>query len=165
MRSDFIKKARLLEVQLNFSDLSNFSCTFGDLLSAKDQGDIHADLLSQAVSAGKAVASGSSYWQKGYDVATAIEAKIRQGLIDATTSIKSNSAGQDISWDNYGIHLRKVVDGVLDKHEGWITNNKFLLIGITEENNEKRQSTENIHRWRLLRQPEGGKPGRLGSGA
>lgn len=126
MRSDFIKKARLLEVQLNFSDLSNFSCTFGDLLSAKDQGDIHADLLSQAVSAGKTVASGSSYWQKGYDVATAIEEKIRQGLIDATTSIKSNSAGQDISWDNYGIHLRKVVDGVLDKHEGWITNNKFL---------------------------------------
>lgn len=126
MRSDFIKKARLLEVQLNFSDLSNFSCTFGDLLSAKDQGDIHADLLSQAVSAGKTVASGSSYWQKGYDVATAIESKIKQGLIDATTSIKSNSAGQDISWDNYGIHLRKVVDGVLDKHEGWITNNKFL---------------------------------------
>lgn len=126
MRSDFIKKARLLEVQLNFSDLSNFSCTFGDLLSAKDQGDIHADLLSQAVSAGKTVASLSSYWQKGYDVATAIESKIKQGLIDATTSIKSNSAGQDISWDNYGIHLRKVVDGVLDKHEGWITNNKFL---------------------------------------
>ncbi|MDD6827997.1 MAG: hypothetical protein PUE12_18165 [Oscillospiraceae bacterium] len=126
MRQDFIKKARLLEVQLNFSDLSNFSCTFGDLLSAKDQGDIHADLLAQAVSAGKAVASGSSYWQKGYDVATAIDEKIRRGLIDATTSIKSNSAGQDISWDNYGIHLRKVIDGVLDKHEGWITNNKFL---------------------------------------
>lgn len=126
MRADFIKKARLLEVQLNFADLSNFSCTFGDLLSAKDQGDIHADLLAQAVSAGKAVASGSSYWQKGYDVATAIDEKIRRGLIDATTSIKSNSAGQDVSWDNYGIHLRKVVDGVLDKHEGWITNNKFL---------------------------------------
>ena len=126
MRSDFIKKARLLEVQLNFSDLSNFSCTFGDLLSAKDQGDIHADLLAQAVSAGKAVASGSSYWQKGYDVATAIDEKIRRGLIDATTSIKSNSAGQDVSWDNYGIHLRKFVDGKLDKHEGWITNNKFL---------------------------------------
>lgn len=126
MRSDFIKKARLLEVQLNFSDLSNFSCTFGDLLSAKDQGDIHADLLAQAVSAGKAVASGSSYWQKGYDVATAIDERIRNGLIDATTSIKSNSAGQSVSWDNYGIHLRKVVDGVLDKHEGWITNNKFL---------------------------------------
>lgn len=126
MRDDFIKKARLLEVQLNFSDLSNFSCTFGDLLSAKDQGDIHADLLSQAVSAGKAVASGSSYWQKGYDVATAIDERIRNGLIDATTSIKSNSAGQSVSWDNYGIHLRKVVDGVLDNHEGWITNNKFL---------------------------------------
>jgi hypothetical protein len=126
LRDNFIKKARLLEVQLNFSDLSNFSCTFGDLLSAKDQGDIHADLLSQAVSAGKAVASGSSYWQKGYDVATAIDERIRNGLIDATTSIKSNSAGQSVSWDNYGIHLRKVVDGVLDNHEGWITNNKFL---------------------------------------
>lgn len=126
MRDDLIKKSRLLEVQLNFSDLSNLSCTFGDLLSAKDQGDIHADLLSQAVSAGKAVASGSSYWQKGYDVATAIDERIRNGLIDATTSIKSNSAGQSVSWDNYGIHLRKVVNGVLDNHEGWITNNKFL---------------------------------------
>ena len=126
IRPDFLKKARLLEIQLNFEDLSNFSCTFGDLLSAKDQGDLHADLLAQAVSAGKTVASGSSYWQKGYDVATAIDEKIRQGLIDATTSIKSNSAGQDVSWDNYGIHLRKMVNGVLDKHEGWITNNKFL---------------------------------------
>ncbi len=126
IRDDYIKKARLLEVQLNFDDLSSLSCTFGDLLSAKDQGDLHADLLAQAVSAGKAVASGSSYWQKGYDVATAIEDKIRQGLIDATTSIKSNSAGQNVSWDNYGIHLRKIVDGILDNHEGWITNNKFL---------------------------------------
>lgn len=126
IRPDFLRKVRLLEIQLNFEDLSNFSCTFGDLLSAKDQGDLHADLLSQAVSAGKTVASGSSYWQKGYDVATAIDEKIRQGLIDATTSIKSNSAGQDVSWDNYGIHLRKMVNGVLDKHEGWITNNKFL---------------------------------------
>ena len=126
IRPDFLRKARLLEIQLNFEDLSNFSCTFGDLLSAKDQGDLHADLLAQAVSAGKTVASGSSYWQKGYDVATAIDEKIRKGLIDATTSIKSNSTGQNVSWDNYGIHLRKVVDGVLDKHEGWITNNKFL---------------------------------------
>lgn len=126
IRKGFIQKARLLEVQFDFDDLSNFSCTFGDLLSAKSQGDLHADLLAQAVSAGKAVASGSSYWQKGYDVATAIEDKIRRGLIDATTSIKSNSAGQDVSWDNYGIHLRKVVDGILDPHEGWITNNKFL---------------------------------------
>lgn len=126
IRPDFIKKARLLEVQLNFEDFSSFSCTFGDLLSVKSQGDLHADLLAQAVNAGKSVASGSSYWQKGYDVATAIDERIRQGLIDATTSIRSNSAGQDISWDNYGIHLRKIVDGVLDNHEGWITNNKFL---------------------------------------
>lgn len=126
LRRDYLKKARLLEVKLNFEDLSNFTCTFGDLLLSKDQGDLHADLLAQAVNAGKAVASGSSYWQKGYDVATAIEEKIRQGLIDATTSIKSNSAGQNVSWDNYGIHLRKIVDGVLDNHEGWITNNKFL---------------------------------------
>lgn len=126
IRPDYIKKARLLEVQINFDDLSSLSCTFGDLLSVKSQGDLHADLLAQAVSAGKSVASGSSYWQKGYDIATAIDERIRQGLIDATTSIRSNSAGQDVSWDNYGIHLRKIVDGVLDNHEGWITNNKFL---------------------------------------
>lgn len=126
IRPDFIKKSRLLEVQIDFEDLSNFSCTFGDLLSVKDQGDLHADLLSQAINAGKVVANESSNWQRGYDMAKAIEDKIKRGLIDVTTVIKSDSAGQDISWDNYGIHLRKKVDGVLDSHEGWITNNKFL---------------------------------------
>lgn len=59
-----LSKGKVARSPVEFSDLSNFSCTFGDLLSAKDQGDIHADLLAQAVSAGKAVASGSSYWQK-----------------------------------------------------------------------------------------------------
>lgn len=126
IRKDYIRKVRLLEVQINFDDLSNFSCNFGDLTAIKDEADIHAELLQQAITAGKSVASTSSYWQKGADIATSIDDKIRRGLIDATTSIKSNSAGQDISWDNYGIHLRKVVDGILDNHEGWITNNQFL---------------------------------------
>lgn len=126
IRKDYIRKVRLLEVQINFDDLSNFNCSFGDLMAIKDEADIHAELLQQAITAGKSVASTSSYWQKGADIATSIDEKIRRGLIDATTSIKSNSAGQDVSWDNYGIHLRKIVNGVLDKHEGWITNNQFL---------------------------------------
>ena len=126
IRKDYIKKVRLLEVQIDFDDLSNLSCSFGDLIAVKDEADIHAELLQQAISAGKSVASTSSYWQKGADIATSIDDKIRRGLIDATTSIKSNSSGQDVSWDTYGIHMRKIVDGVLDRHEGWITNNQFL---------------------------------------
>lgn len=126
IRKDYIRKVRLLEVQINFDDLSNFNCSFGDLMAIKDEADIHAELLQQAITAGKSVASTSSYWQKGADIATSIDEKIRRGLIDATTSIKSNSAGQDVSWDNYGIHLRKFVGDTLDPHEGWITNNQFL---------------------------------------
>lgn len=128
LRKDYIKQSRLLQANINFDDFSDFSCDFGDLTNLKTQSDLHADLLSQAISAGKSVASNKSYWNKGSDTANAIDLRIQRGLLDAATSIKSMDATQGVEIDNYGIHLRKVdpETQAVDPEEGWITNNKFL---------------------------------------
>lgn len=127
-RPDYIKHARLMQVNLNFEDFSDFSCEFGDLSSIRSQTDLHADLLSGAVSAGKTVASSASYWDKGSDTANTIDVRLQQGLLNAATEIKAIDGTQHSFIDKYGIHLQeKDPDtGEISPEQGWIVNNKFL---------------------------------------
>jgi len=128
LRSDYIKQSRLLEASINFDDFSDFSCEFGELTSLRTQSDIHADLLSQAISAGKSVATNSSYWTRGSDKATATDLKIQQGLLDATTQIKSIDGTQGVVIDKYGILLQKLNDdGSPDRHQTRLVNNMILM--------------------------------------
>jgi hypothetical protein len=129
LRPDYIKQSRLLQVDINFDNFSDFSCEFGELTSLRTQSDIHADLLSQAISAGKSVATNSSYWTRGSDQATALDLKIQQGLLDATTQIKAIDGEQGIVIDKYGIKLQSVdaVTGEIDPHQTWMTNNMILM--------------------------------------
>ena len=128
LRSNYMKHTRLMQVDLNFEDFSDFSCQFGDLASIRSQSDLHADLLSQAVSAGKTVASNASYWDKGTDKANSIDVRLQQGLLNAATEIKSIDGTQHSYLDKYGLHLQEVdpVTGEVSPEQGWIVNNKFL---------------------------------------
>lgn len=123
------KKARLLEVQIDFEDASDFSCTFGDLESSKSQIDKHADLLSQAVTVAKQVATHSSNWQRGANKAAALDQAINDGLKDATLSIGAAN-NQSIVWDQYGIRGRKLRDGSTDEYDDKqfaLINNKLVF--------------------------------------
>lgn len=128
LRSDYIKQSRLMQVNINFDDFSDFSVEFGELTNLRTQSDIHADLLKNAISAGKSVAQNESYWSKGASMSGDIQDKINAGLLDAIDSIKSMDGTQGVEIDKYGIHLRKIdpVTGEADPEQGWITNNKFL---------------------------------------
>ena len=128
LRPDYIKQSRLLQVDINFDNFSDFSVEFGELTNLRTQSDIHADLLSQAISAGKSVAQNSSYWTRGSDQTNKIREQINAGLLDAITSIKSIDATQGVEIDTYGIHLtsKNPDTGEIDPKQGWITNNKFL---------------------------------------
>jgi hypothetical protein len=128
IRPDYIKRARLLEVSINFDDFSDFSCSFGELTNIKTPSSIHADLLSQALSAGKSVASNASYWNKGADLATQTDLKIQQGLLDATNGLYSSDQGVVI--DKSGIRLTKIVNketGEVSPYQAWIVNNNILF--------------------------------------
>lgn len=126
IRRDYIKRARLLEVSINFHDFSDFSCEFGELTSLRTPSSIHADLLSQALSAGKSVASNTSYWNKGADLATSTDAKIQQGLLSATNGLYTSD--QSVIIDNSGILLRKSDGaGCFYPNQAWLKNNTILL--------------------------------------
>lgn len=128
LRPDYIKRARLLAVDINFNDFSDFSCEFGELTNLKTPSTIHADLLSAALIAGKAVASNASYWSKGADLATSTYQKIQQGLLDATNGIYSSDQGVII--DKQGIKLTKIRNqetGEVYPAQAWLRNNTILL--------------------------------------
>lgn len=126
IREDYIKKARLLAVNINFDDFSDFSCEFGELTSLRTPSSIHADLLATALTAGSSVASGQSYWDKGADLATSTDLKIQNGLLGAIDGIYNDD--QSVLIDNRGILLRHVLDnGEFSPYQIWLTNNNILV--------------------------------------
>ena len=128
IRDGYVKRSRLLEVSMNFDDLSDFSCTFGNLVTTKSEIDKHADLLKTAVTAGKQVAKSSGSWQKSVDKTNKLEQDIANGLQDMTLAVGSAS-GQAISWDSTGMHFRKYRDGStteFESEEMAIINNSLV---------------------------------------
>ena len=126
IREDYVKKARLLAVDINFDDFSDFSCEFGELTSLRTQSSIHADLLANALSAGNSVASNQSYWDKGVDLATSTDLKIQNGLLSAIDGIYNGD--KSVLIDNHGILLRQVLDnGEYSPYQIWLTNNNILV--------------------------------------
>lgn len=126
IRDNYIKKARLLAVDINFDDFSDFSCEFGELANLKTQSNIHADLLANALSAGKTVASNASYWNKSANLATSTDIKIQTGLLNAVDGIYN--ADKSVLIDNHGILLRRVLDsGQYSPYQIWLTNNNILV--------------------------------------
>ena len=131
--NNYIKQSRLLQVDMGLDDLSDFQAQFGELTSIRSQSDIHADLLSQAIQAGKSVASSQDNWNAGVDKAISTDLKIQQGLLDATTTLKSIDGDQGVEIGKYGIKLQKVNPDTseVDPKQGWITNN---MMAYTDNN-------------------------------
>lgn len=129
LRPDYLKQSRLLQVNINFDDLSDFSCDFGDLTSIRTQSDIHADLLAGAISAGKQVATNSSYWTKGTDKANSIDLRLQQGLLDTVEAIKATDGSQNAFLDKYGLHLESIdpLTGETSPKKVWMVNDKIVF--------------------------------------
>lgn len=129
IRDGYVKRARLLEVHLNFSDLSDFNCNFGNLVTTKSEIDKHAELLSQAVTAGKQVATSAGDWQRAVDKSNSLEEEIAAGLQNTAIQV-GRANGQAISWDEHGFKCRKLVDGTTDQYmdeQIAIINNKIVF--------------------------------------
>lgn len=129
VRPDYVKRSRLLQVHINFDDMSDFSADFGNLITTKSEIDKHADLLSQAIQAGKTVASSASSWQRAVDKSNRIDDEITAGLADATLEIGKTN-GQSIEIGQYGIWGRKLIEGTTDQWEPEqfrIINNKIIF--------------------------------------
>lgn len=129
LRSDYVKQSRLLQVNLNFDDFSDFSCEFGELTSLRSQSDVHADLLKKAVQAGKSVATNSSYWTKGSDQANSIDLRLQEGLLNSIEALKAIDGTQNAYLDKYGLHLEVVNPdtGEVGDKRVWMVNNQIVF--------------------------------------
>ena len=129
LRPDYIKQSRLLQVDINFDDFSDFSCEFGELTSLRSQSDIHADLLKKAVQAGKSVATNSSYWTKGSDRANSIDLRLQEGLLNSIEALKAIDGTQNAYLDKYGLHLEVVNPdtGEVGDKRVWMVNNQIVF--------------------------------------
>lgn len=125
LRDDYIKRARLLSVNFNFNDFTDFSCEFGEMTNLKTPSSIHADLLANALSAGKSVASKTSYLNKGVDLATATDLKIQQGLLGAIDGLYNKD--QSVTINNNGILLRKADGTDFSPRQIHLNNNTILF--------------------------------------
>jgi hypothetical protein len=155
IRDGYVKRSRLLEAHIGFSDLSDFSATFGNLVTTKSEIDKHAELLSQAVTAGKQVAVSSGSWQKAAVTANKLEQDIASGLRDAALEVGKGS-GQSIIWDASGIWGRKLVDGTTDQYDPEqfrIINNKLVFSSDNFETSKSvfgKYTVNGEERWGVL---------------
>lgn len=129
LRRDYVKQSRLLQVDINFDDFSDFSCEFGELTSLRSQSDIHADLLSKAISAGKSVATNASYWTKGSDQANSIDLRLQEGLLNSIEALRAIDGTQHSYMDKYGLHLEAVNPdtGEISDKRVWMVNNQIVF--------------------------------------
>lgn len=111
-----VKRSRLLECSMGLNDFSDFSCTFGNLVTTKSEIDLHAELLQQAITAGKQVAASRSTYQSTVDTVNKLEQTISNGLQDVALRVSAGS-GQAISWDSTGMHFRKYKPGSETEYE------------------------------------------------
>lgn len=129
IRDGYVKRTRLLEVNIDFDELSDIDCTFGNLVTTKSEIDKHAELLSMAISAGKQVAKSGSNWQKTVEKTNKIEDDIATGLQDAALKIR-NASGQSVEISDNGLIGRKLIDGTTDQYEDEqvaLINNKLVF--------------------------------------
>ena len=129
IRPGYIKQSRLMQVNINFEDFSDFSCEFSELTSPRSQSDIHADLLKNAISAGKSVAQNASYWTKGSDQANSIDLRLQEGLLNSIEALKSMDGTQNAYMDKWGIHLEVVnpETGEVGDKRVWLVNNQIVF--------------------------------------
>lgn len=116
IRDGYVKRTRLLEVNINFDDLSDFSCTFGNLVSVKSEVDRTADLLSQTITSGRSFARAEHTYQNAVETVNQLESDISNGLKNRAIAITSAS-GQHVTMDHTGLHIRKFKDGSTTEYE------------------------------------------------
>lgn len=103
IRDDYIVKARLLTIDMDFYNPNNFSVTFGNMNKVKGK-NIYTDItkaIDTATSVATTVSFNSSNWNQANKDADDINKALASGLLAAGESIKTSKS--DVTIDDRGI--------------------------------------------------------------
>lgn len=129
IREDYQVKVRILQINFNFKDPSDFNCVFGTAARYQNGVDLFTEDNKNVSSLLTSASIAMSYWQKGGDAATEVDKIIKEGLNTALIEIKNSGNNQSITWDETGIHMRRWNHdrNTYEPEECWMVNDKILF--------------------------------------
>lgn len=127
LRDDYIIKARLLTIDMDFYNPENFSVTFGNLnkVNGKNKFTDITKAIDTATSVATTVSFNSSHWNKANKDATEINQMLADGLLAAGESLKT--ARSDITIDDRGIIVSNIPESKYPNDRIFIGNSQILF--------------------------------------
>lgn len=128
-----VKKMRLLSYQIDFSDLSNISVTFSNVVQRYDSTKELRDKLNSAASMSSSYGAVTRQAENGSDAYERVSGWFRDGLAMTQMKLLNDADNQNMVYDEHGILMRQK-DELLDEYNPiqmkWINS----TLAITPDN-------------------------------
>ena len=127
IRDDYIIKARLLTIDLDFYRPDDFSVTFGNMNKVKGK-NIYTDMtkaVDTATSVATTVSFNSSNWNQANKEADNINKMIASGLLAAGESLRTSKS--DVTIDDRGIIISNTLESEYPNDRIFIGNSQILF--------------------------------------
>lgn len=127
IRDDYIIKARLLTIEMDFYNPNNFSVTFGNMNRVKGK-NIYTDVtkaIDTATSVATTVSFSASNWNKANKDANDINNALSSGLLTAIESIRTSKS--DVTIDDRGIVISNTPESKYPDDRIFIGNSQILF--------------------------------------
>lgn len=127
LRDDYMVKARILKINIDFFDISNFNVTFGTLSRLKGT-NLFSDVtkaINMATSASTTVSFNSSHWNKANKEVNDINKMLSDGLLAAGETLKT--ARSDVEIDDRGIIISNTPESTYTDDKIFIGDGKIMF--------------------------------------
>jgi len=127
IRDDYIVKARLLTMTIDFLDKSNFNVTFGNLMRQKNS-SVFTDIteaLRLAQSASTSVSMNASNWNQSNKNVDSISKMLADGLLAAGQNLWTSKS--DVQINDNGILISNMPDSKYPNDRIFIGNSQILF--------------------------------------
>ena len=127
LRDDYMVKAKILQIKVNFLDVNDFDVTFGTL-SKLNGSNLFTDMtqaINTATSVATTVSFNASHWNKANKEVTEINDMLAGGLLAAGESLKT--ARSDVEIDDRGIIISNTPESTYQDDKIFIGDGKIMF--------------------------------------
>lgn len=127
LRDDYMVKAKILKIKVNFLDVNDFDVTFGTLskLNGSNQFTDLTQAINTAASVAATVSFNASHWNKANKEVTDINEMLAGGLLAAGESLKT--ARSDVEIDDRGIIISNTPESTYQDDKIFIGDGKIMF--------------------------------------
>lgn len=127
LRDDYMVKAKILKIKVNFLDVNDFDVTFGTLskLNGSNQFTDITQAINTATSVATTVSFNASHWNKANKEVTDINEMLAGGLLAAGESLKT--ARSDVEIDDRGIIISNTPESTYQDDKIFIGDGKIMF--------------------------------------